>query len=165
METPPIPSYTILLQTFKSSCKKHFFQCACYWYNLFRWIFILCDNWKTFVLKKAYRYPAVFFNHHIVAFFENSILKEVRILCYPQNNRATFKFKIKLSSHITHLYKQVGSGPSPQSCLYFQDVQSSRFPSSLTNFKCIQLILQHSSLIYCIPLVKNEIRSLFLWNS
>ena len=91
---------------FQKYQQKTFFPMCNYWYNFFRWIFILCDNWKTFFLKKkAYRYPTVFLNHHIVAFFENSILKEVRILCYPQNNSATFKFKIKLSSHITHLYK------------------------------------------------------------
>ena len=34
-----------------------FLQCVCYWYNLLRWMFfILCDNWKTLLFMKVYRY-------------------------------------------------------------------------------------------------------------
>ena len=54
-------------------------------------------------------------------------------------------------------YRQLGSGHSPQSCLYFQVF--------LTNFKYFPVIYQHSSLTYGIVLIKDqsssyEIRSL-----
>ena len=41
---------------------------------------IPCDNWKTLFFIKFYPYPEVFCNCHVVAFFETSVLKEVRIL-------------------------------------------------------------------------------------
>ena len=44
-------------------------------------VFILCDNCKTLLFKKVYGYPEIFFNRHVVAFFEASVSKEVRILC------------------------------------------------------------------------------------
>ena len=51
-----------------------------------------------------------FFNHHIVVFFETSILKEVRILRYLHNNSAVLilmlSYKIKLSHTILiHTWK------------------------------------------------------------
>ena len=42
--------------------------------------FISCDNWKTFFFIQTYRYPEVWCNRHVAAFFETSVLKEVRIL-------------------------------------------------------------------------------------
>ena len=39
-------------------------------------LFIPFDNWKSILFVKVFRY----FSRHIVAFFETSILKEVRIL-------------------------------------------------------------------------------------
>ena len=49
-------------QTFKSgSCKNRFPQCVCYLYNLFRWMFFIpCDNWKTLLFMKVYRYSEIF---------------------------------------------------------------------------------------------------------
>ena len=49
-------------QAFKSgSWKQSFLQCVCYWYNLLRWMFfILCDNWKTLLFIKVYRYCGIF---------------------------------------------------------------------------------------------------------
>ena len=41
-------------------------------------------------------------------------------------------------------YKQLGSGPSPRSCL------------TVTNFKCIPVVFQHSPLMYCTLLFKNQ---------
>ena len=66
-------------QTFKSgSCKNSFLQCVCYCYNLLRWMFfVLCDNWKTLLFMKVWN----FFKRHVAAFFEASVLQEVRILC------------------------------------------------------------------------------------
>ena len=48
--------------TFKSgSCKTAFHRCSCYWYNLLRWMsFTLCDNWKTLLFVKVYRYFEIF---------------------------------------------------------------------------------------------------------
>ena len=39
------------------------------------------DNWETF-FPQICRYPVVWYNRHIAAFFEANILKEVRVL-YP----------------------------------------------------------------------------------
>ena len=44
-------------------------------------LFISCDNWKTLLFIQTYCYPEVFCNHHVAAFFETSVLKEVHILC------------------------------------------------------------------------------------
>ena len=44
--------------------------------------FIPYDNWKTLFFMQIYRKPVVWCNRHVVAFFEASVLKEVRIL-YP----------------------------------------------------------------------------------
>ena len=44
--------------------------------------FIPSDNWKTFFFIQTYRYPKVWCNRHVAAFFEISVLKEVFIL-YP----------------------------------------------------------------------------------
>ena len=65
-------------QTLKSStCKKY------HGYDLLRWIFFIpCDNWKTFFFIQTCHYPEVSCNRHVAAFFETSVLKEVRIL-YP----------------------------------------------------------------------------------
>ena len=49
-------------QTFESSgCKNPFPQCVCYWCNLLRWMFfVLCNNWKTLLCIKVYRYSEIF---------------------------------------------------------------------------------------------------------
>ena len=44
--------------------------------------FIPCDNWKTLFFIQIYRYQEVSYNGHVAAFFETSVLKEIRIL-YP----------------------------------------------------------------------------------
>ena len=61
--------------------------------------FIPCDNWKTFFHKSLPLFWD-FFNRHIVAFFETSVLKENWILRlrYLHNNSAVLilKFPQKL---------------------------------------------------------------------
>ena len=47
---------------------------------------ILCNELKTRVFVKAYRYFEGFSNRHVAAFFERSFLKDVCILRYPHNN-------------------------------------------------------------------------------
>ena len=47
---------------------------------------ILCGNWTTLFSVKVYRYSEGFPNRHVVAFFEISVLKEVRILRYFDSN-------------------------------------------------------------------------------
>ena len=42
--------------------------------------FIPCSNWKVLFFIQIYRYPEVWYNRHIAAFFEVSVLKEVRNL-------------------------------------------------------------------------------------
>ena len=44
--------------------------------------FIPCDNWKTLFFIKVFHYSKGFSNYHIVAFFETTVFKEVRILHY-----------------------------------------------------------------------------------
>ena len=52
--------------------------------------FILRDNLKTLFFTQIYLYPEHFCNHHAVAFFETSVLKEVRLL-YPLSPQLTSK--------------------------------------------------------------------------
>ena len=55
-------------QTLRSSSFKNpYLQCLCYWYYLLRWMFFNswmffnpCDNWKTILFIKVYRYSEVF---------------------------------------------------------------------------------------------------------
>ena len=58
---------------------------------------IPCDNWKTLFFIKVYHYTKGFWNRHIVAFFEISVLKEVCTLNYVHNIITTLipKFLIK----------------------------------------------------------------------
>ena len=44
------------------------------------------DYWKALFFIKVYRYTEGFSCRHVVAFFETSVLKEIRVLCYPCNN-------------------------------------------------------------------------------
>ena len=44
------------------------------------------------------------YNHHIVDFFETSVLEEVRILCYLHNNSAVLILMLMLSSRIKWSY-------------------------------------------------------------
>ena len=44
--------------------------------------FIPCDNWNIMFFVKMYRYPQVFFNRHVLTFFETSDLEEDRILFF-----------------------------------------------------------------------------------
>ena len=69
-------------RTFKSSsCKKLFPKLVYHWYNLLRWIFFIpCDNCKQYFFTKINRYPEAWCNRHVAAFFQTSVLKEVRIL-------------------------------------------------------------------------------------
>ena len=78
-------------QTFKSSsCKNFFLQSVCHRRNLLRWMFFIsCD--KNINVFQDYFFIKVcrdwdFFNRHIVAFFETTVLKEVRILRYLLSN-------------------------------------------------------------------------------
>ena len=43
-------------------------------------LFIPCDNWKNLFFMKVNSYPEVLFNSHVLALFETSGLKKVRIL-------------------------------------------------------------------------------------
>ena len=71
-------------QTFKSSSYQFLFlQCVDSRCKLPWWIFFIqCDNSKTLILIKKLSHFQDFFNRHVVAFFETSVLKEVCVLCY-----------------------------------------------------------------------------------
>ena len=48
---------------------------------------ISCDDWKTLFFIQISRYPEVWYNRHVAAFFEKIVLKEVRVYaCYLHNN-------------------------------------------------------------------------------
>ena len=52
------------------SSKNPFPQCACYWYNVLRWMFfILCGNWKPLLFIIVYLYWDCC-NRHVIAFFD-----------------------------------------------------------------------------------------------
>ena len=65
--------------------------------------FIPYDYWKALFFIKVYRYSEGFSCRHVVAFFETSVLKEIRVLCYPCNNSTILlsNFQINLS-YIIH---------------------------------------------------------------
>ena len=75
-------------QSFKSSSyKKLFLHCVWHLYNLLRWMFLISlDDWKAFLFVNVCCCLEVFLNQHVVAFFEKSILRDVRILHYLHNN-------------------------------------------------------------------------------
>ena len=69
-------------QTFKrSSCKNSFFQCICYCYNLLRWMFLFFMITGRHCFSCSLSLLWDFLKRHVAAFFEASVLKEVRILC------------------------------------------------------------------------------------
>ena len=77
------------LQTFKSSsCKKTFLQCVCYWYNLFRRLFLSHVITVRHFFIQVYCYSAAFFHRHVVTIFLKSVQKEFHILSpsSPQNH-------------------------------------------------------------------------------
>ena len=75
-------------QTCKSSsCEKFFLKCVYHWCNLLRRMFFIpYDNWTTLFFIQNYRFPEVWDNRHVAAFFETRVLKEVRIL-YPLSSQ------------------------------------------------------------------------------
>ena len=58
---------------------------------------IQCDNWKTLLFIKVYRNSEVLFNRHVLALFEISELKEVRILFFISTIREQSYTKMKNS--------------------------------------------------------------------
>ena len=68
----------------KPAAEKELFpKCVCYRYNLLQRVFFIpCDDWKTVLFIQIHNYPDVFCYRHVVALFELSVSKEVRIL-YP----------------------------------------------------------------------------------
>ena len=57
--------------------------------------FISFDNWKSFFFYKSLSLLREFFSRHIVAFFEPSVLKEIRFLRYLQNISAVLIRKVQ----------------------------------------------------------------------
>ena len=65
-------------------------------YNLLQWMLLVSyDDWKVLFFIKMYGWYTVFFNLCIVASFGKSVLKEVHILCYLQNNITYHKSSIR----------------------------------------------------------------------
>ena len=51
------------------------------------------DNWKTLFFVQIHSYPEGFCKHHVVAFFETSVLKEVRIYVHYLHNNTKVNTK------------------------------------------------------------------------
>ena len=97
--------------------------------------------------------------------------------CQPLTFQPSPIKKVSSSNKITILYKQLGAGCSSR-CLYFQDFLGSKllfgclvvWPSkeilSVFQWFAIDILyfIFHLSLIYCIPLVKNQITSYEIWS-
>ena len=56
-------------------------MCVYHWYNLLWWIFLWYVITGNSIFTLIYRYPESWWNHHVAAFFETSVLKELHILC------------------------------------------------------------------------------------
>ena len=104
-------------QIFKSSsCKRLFLQSECYRCNLLRWMFFVpCDNWKLLFFLKVCRYCDIFSTVILSFYFETSVLKEVPILRYldnqcSANTNANAKFQNKVIVYYT--YTELKSFPS-----------------------------------------------------
>ena len=64
-----------------AATKNPLLQCVWYYWNLLRWMFfILCDNLKILLFMKVWRYSEIFFKRYVVAFFDDRVSKEFRIL-------------------------------------------------------------------------------------
>ena len=48
--------------------------------------FIPVDNLKALFFMQIYQYPVVWYNRYVAAFFEASVLEEVRFIHYLWNN-------------------------------------------------------------------------------
>ena len=66
--------------------------------------FILCDNKKTLFSHKSLSLLWALFNHHIVAFFETSVLKEVCSLRYLRNHSAVLIPKFQINFNLFYDY-------------------------------------------------------------
>ena len=62
-----------------SSCKSPFLQCACL--DIGTICFVECFLFHVISFDKSLWLLWDFFNHHVVTFFESSVLKEVHVLC------------------------------------------------------------------------------------
>ena len=58
-------------------------------------IFIPCDNWKTLCFIKLYHYSKVFFNRHVVSFFEAIVMEEVVFFIIFTNSISILTPKLK----------------------------------------------------------------------
>ena len=81
--------------------QKRFLQCLCYWYNLFREIFILCDNCYTY-LAKVYQnvvfFGLLFFHRQVASFIQfQKISVSTKSPRQQHNTNNTF---LKKQSHI-----------------------------------------------------------------
>ena len=76
-----------------------------------------------------------------------------------KNKNVSILYKSSYKSQYTFFHKQLGSGPSPQSYLYFQDFQGWRLLNGclvVSNLRYTTVNFQHSSLTFCITLVKDQ---------
>ena len=133
------------LQTLKSSSgKKPFLQCVCYWYRLFRRLFLSHVITVRHFFKQVYCYSAAFFNRHVVTMFLKSVQKEFYIL--------------SPSSPENHI--------GPTNFIFDNVFQSLSFPEWSTfffmngNFKTRNLTQRH---IFCYELKSNFYNMVFVF--
>ena len=75
-------------QTFKSSsCNNYFLQWVCYCYNLLWWMFFIpCNNWKTLLFTKVYRYSDMFLTTPLLLSLRPVLWKSPFFMRYLHNN-------------------------------------------------------------------------------
>ena len=79
--------------------QKPFLQRVYSWCKLFRKIiFVPCDNWKTMLFIKVYRYPEILFNRHVLVLFETSDLKKSYFNFYLDYRNTKVKIQCKYQS-------------------------------------------------------------------
>ena len=86
--------------------------------------FTPCDNWKTLFLTGIYRCSEIFFKRHVLAFLEESVLKEVRNLSYLLNNNTVLLPKVQCKAVIYYILSNFPNlitffAPSPFVNAYF----------------------------------------------
>ena len=116
-------------QTFKCrTCKNIFLQCVSYWSNFF-----LTNVLNVFPKLVTLKF---FFNHHVLAVFEISVLKAVRILHNLHSNTNTKVKKISVSlspapfrGHIFHMRD------NPYDLCFLQMLTKTKTTTSCNHFR------------------------------
>ena len=81
--------------------------------------FIPYDDWKMLFLMKVYRYSEGSFYSTAIAFFEASVLKEVRNLCYLRNDNIKVRKYSFCILYLPFIYAFTKNGPRETTSLSY----------------------------------------------